>query len=142
MSVEVTSDNVLPGEGLILLLSLGASPPGDPGAAGGHGGNHVEVEGSFDNWTMRQPMQRSGKDFTIVKLLPPGVYQVSVPAVCPHISGVAASALSPLDPFCLAAAFADAFEPRLSITTSNRTTWLKREIESQDSAQDLACAVG
>ena len=49
-------------------------------APGGHGGNHVEVEGSFDNWTMRQPMQRSGKDFTIVKLLPPGVYQVPVPA--------------------------------------------------------------
>ena len=44
--------------------------------SGSHGGNHVEVEGSFDNWTMRQPMQRSGKDFTIVKLLPPGVYQV------------------------------------------------------------------
>mmetsp|Transcript_35251 Transcript_35251/g.78447 ORF Transcript_35251/g.78447 Transcript_35251/m.78447 type:complete len:269 (-) Transcript_35251:625-1431(-) len=40
-----------------------------------HGGNHVEVEGSFDNWTTRQPLQRSGKDFTIIKLLPPGVYQ-------------------------------------------------------------------
>jgi Glycogen recognition site of AMP-activated protein kinase len=38
------------------------------------------VEGSFDNWTTRQPMQRSGKDFTIVKLLPPGVYQVSASA--------------------------------------------------------------
>ena len=36
----------------------------------------MEVEGSFDNWTTRQTMQRSGKDFTIVKLLPPGVYQV------------------------------------------------------------------
>ena len=35
------------------------------------------MEGSFDNWTTRQNMQRSGKDFTIVKLLPPGVYQVS-----------------------------------------------------------------
>ena len=34
------------------------------------------MEGSFDNWTIRQKMQRSGKDFTIVKLLPPGVYQV------------------------------------------------------------------
>ena len=44
--------------------------------AGSHGGNHVEVEGSFDNWTTRQPLQRSGKDFTIIKLLPPGVYQV------------------------------------------------------------------
>mmetsp|Transcript_40877 Transcript_40877/g.105706 ORF Transcript_40877/g.105706 Transcript_40877/m.105706 type:complete len:265 (-) Transcript_40877:416-1210(-) len=40
-----------------------------------HGGEHVEVEGSFDNWTNRQALQRSGKDFTIVKLLPPGVYQ-------------------------------------------------------------------
>ena len=40
---------------------------------GTHGGEHVEVEGSFDNWTTRQTMQRSGKDFTIVKLLPSGV---------------------------------------------------------------------
>lgn len=40
-----------------------------------HGGNHVEVEGSFDNWSTRQPLQRSGKDFTIIKLLLPGVYQ-------------------------------------------------------------------
>lgn len=40
-----------------------------------HGGNHVELEGSFDNWTTRQPLQKSGKDFTIIKLLPPGVYQ-------------------------------------------------------------------
>ena len=35
----------------------------------------MEVEGSFDNWTSRQRMQKSGKDYTIVKLLPPGVYQ-------------------------------------------------------------------
>ncbi|GAX83635.1 hypothetical protein CEUSTIGMA_g11059.t1 [Chlamydomonas eustigma] len=40
-----------------------------------HGGNHIEVEGSFDNWTTRQVLQRSGKESTIVKLLPPGVYQ-------------------------------------------------------------------
>ncbi|KAJ9522251.1 hypothetical protein QJQ45_008078 [Haematococcus lacustris] len=40
-----------------------------------HGGSHVEVEGSFDNWSTRQLLQRTGKDFTIVKLLPPGVYQ-------------------------------------------------------------------
>lgn len=40
-----------------------------------HGGSHVEVEGSFDNWGQRHTMQRSGKDHTIVKLLPPGVYQ-------------------------------------------------------------------
>jgi len=44
--------------------------------AGSHGGGHVEVEGSFDNWTTRQVLQRSGKESTIVKLLPPGVYQV------------------------------------------------------------------
>lgn len=40
-----------------------------------HGGTHVEVEGSFDNWSTRQVLQRTGKDFNIVKLLPPGVYQ-------------------------------------------------------------------
>jgi 5'-AMP-activated protein kinase regulatory beta subunit len=40
-----------------------------------HGGNSVQLEGSFDNWTQRHMMQRSGKDFTLVKLLPPGVYQ-------------------------------------------------------------------
>ena len=45
--------------------------------AGSGGGEIVELEGSFDNWQSRQRMQRSGKDFTLVKLLPPGVYQVS-----------------------------------------------------------------
>ncbi|KAK9836114.1 hypothetical protein WJX81_002381 [Elliptochloris bilobata] len=40
-----------------------------------HGGSSVTVEGSFDSWSTRHVMQRSGKDFTIVKLLPPGVYQ-------------------------------------------------------------------
>lgn len=43
----------------------------------------MEVEGSFDNWTTRQTMQRSGKDFTIVKLLPPGVYQVCIKLALP-----------------------------------------------------------
>ena len=43
---------------------------------GSHGGSDVQVEGSFDNWTTRQVLQRSGKEYTIVKLLPPGVYQV------------------------------------------------------------------
>ncbi|GAB4817836.1 hypothetical protein N2152v2_004882 [Parachlorella kessleri] len=40
-----------------------------------HGGQTVQLEGSFDNWTQRHTMQQSGKDFTLVKLLPPGVYQ-------------------------------------------------------------------
>ena len=40
-----------------------------------HGGNHVELEGSFDNWTTRHVMQQSGKDFNLVKMLLPGVYQ-------------------------------------------------------------------
>lgn len=40
-----------------------------------HGGHHVELEGSFDNWTTRHVMQHSGKDFSLVKLLAPGVYQ-------------------------------------------------------------------
>lgn len=39
------------------------------------GGTNVEVQGSFDNWSTRQALQKSGNDFTIVKLLPPGVYQ-------------------------------------------------------------------
>ena len=39
------------------------------------GGNHVAVEGSWDDWTTRTPMQRQGRDYTLVKLLPPGVYQ-------------------------------------------------------------------
>ena len=43
--------------------------------AGSHGGTHVEVEGSFDNWTTRTLMHRNGKDFTVIKLMQPGVYQ-------------------------------------------------------------------
>lgn len=39
------------------------------------GGSHVEVEGSWDNWSSRTVLQHSGKDFTIIKLLAPGVYQ-------------------------------------------------------------------
>jgi 5'-AMP-activated protein kinase regulatory beta subunit len=49
---------------------------------GSHGGEHVQVEGSFDNWSTRQQLQRSGREFTVIKLLPPGVYQV-----CIHIEG-------------------------------------------------------
>jgi len=40
-----------------------------------HGGESVEVEGSWDNWTSRLSLLKSGKDFTVVKLLMPGVYQ-------------------------------------------------------------------
>ncbi|KAF5180393.1 Snf1-related protein kinase regulatory subunit beta-2 [Thalictrum thalictroides] len=40
-----------------------------------HGGKEVAVEGSWDNWRTKQPLQRSGKDFTIMKVLPSGVYQ-------------------------------------------------------------------
>ena len=41
----------------------------------GAGGTSVELEGSFDNWTSRHVMQKSGRDFSLVKLLAPGVYQ-------------------------------------------------------------------
>ncbi|GHP02897.1 5'-AMP-activated protein kinase beta subunit [Pycnococcus provasolii] len=41
----------------------------------GLGGNHVAIEGSWDDWTTRAPMQRQGREHTLVKLLPPGVYQ-------------------------------------------------------------------
>lgn len=39
------------------------------------GGKEVLVEGSWDDWKTRKPLQRSGKDFTIMKVLPSGVYQ-------------------------------------------------------------------
>lgn len=42
---------------------------------GCHGGESVGVEGSWDNWTTRLPLHKSGRDFSVVKLLPPGVYQ-------------------------------------------------------------------
>lgn len=38
-------------------------------------GKEVSVEGSWDDWKSRKPLQRSGKDFTIMKVLPSGVYQ-------------------------------------------------------------------
>uniref|UniRef100_A0A0C9RW49 TSA: Wollemia nobilis Ref_Wollemi_Transcript_9693_1409 transcribed RNA sequence n=1 Tax=Wollemia nobilis TaxID=56998 RepID=A0A0C9RW49_9CONI len=40
-----------------------------------YGGNDVVVEGSWDNWTSRQPLHRAGKDFTIMLVLPSGIYQ-------------------------------------------------------------------
>ncbi|WOK95940.1 SNF1-related protein kinase regulatory subunit beta-1-like isoform X5 [Canna indica] len=40
-----------------------------------YGGNVVLIEGSWDNWTSRRPMQRSGKDCAILMVLPSGVYQ-------------------------------------------------------------------
>lgn len=44
--------------------------------AGTHGGHDVGLEGSWDGWSTRHVMQRTGKDFTLVKLLSPGIYQV------------------------------------------------------------------
>ncbi|NP_001266176.1 Tau2 [Solanum lycopersicum] len=38
-------------------------------------GKDIAVEGSWDNWKSRNILQRSGKDFTILKVLPSGVYQ-------------------------------------------------------------------
>ncbi|MQM14025.1 hypothetical protein Taro_046952 [Colocasia esculenta] len=39
------------------------------------GGNNVAVEGSWDNWTARRVLERSGKDHSILLVLPSGVYQ-------------------------------------------------------------------
>lgn len=58
-----------------------------------HGGAHVELEGSFDSWTQRYTMQRSGKDFTLVKLLPPGVYQVRAVALHAWAAWMGASSM-------------------------------------------------
>ncbi|ESR59642.1 hypothetical protein CICLE_v10016186mg [Citrus x clementina] len=39
-----------------------------------YGGNEVAVEGSWDNWTSRRILHRSGKDHSILLVLPSGVY--------------------------------------------------------------------
>ncbi|GLT33812.1 hypothetical protein SLA2020_083720 [Shorea laevis] len=39
-----------------------------------YGGNDVAVEGSWDNWTSRKTLQRSGKDHSILLVLPSGLY--------------------------------------------------------------------
>ncbi|XP_027080920.2 SNF1-related protein kinase regulatory subunit beta-1 isoform X2 [Coffea arabica] len=39
-----------------------------------YGGNHVAVEGSWDNWRSRKTLDRSGKDHTIILVLPSGIY--------------------------------------------------------------------
>ncbi|KAI4386181.1 hypothetical protein MLD38_004136 [Melastoma candidum] len=39
-----------------------------------YGGNDVLVEGSWDGWTSRKRMQRCGKDFSILLVLPVGLY--------------------------------------------------------------------
>ncbi|KAL9244354.1 hypothetical protein vseg_018140 [Gypsophila vaccaria] len=38
------------------------------------GGNNVAVEGSWDNWTSRKILQRSGKDHSVLLVLPSGIY--------------------------------------------------------------------
>ncbi|PIN16916.1 Protein involved in Snf1 protein kinase complex assembly [Handroanthus impetiginosus] len=39
------------------------------------GGNNVAVEGSWDNWRTRKILQRSGKDHSILLVLPSGVFR-------------------------------------------------------------------
>mmetsp|Transcript_2118 Transcript_2118/g.3678 ORF Transcript_2118/g.3678 Transcript_2118/m.3678 type:complete len:510 (-) Transcript_2118:225-1754(-) len=39
------------------------------------GGSSVELQGSFDNWHSRQPMQLTHEGHQLMKLLTPGVYQ-------------------------------------------------------------------
>uniref|UniRef100_A0A0D9WI08 Association with the SNF1 complex (ASC) domain-containing protein n=1 Tax=Leersia perrieri TaxID=77586 RepID=A0A0D9WI08_9ORYZ len=42
------------------------------------GGNEVFVEGSWDNWQSRRLLERSGKDYTILLVLPSGVYHYRI----------------------------------------------------------------
>ncbi|EOA21286.1 hypothetical protein CARUB_v10001638mg [Capsella rubella] len=42
------------------------------------GGNDVEVEGSWDNWRSRKKLQKSGKDHSILFVLPSGIYHYKV----------------------------------------------------------------
>ncbi|XP_039043512.1 SNF1-related protein kinase regulatory subunit beta-1-like [Hibiscus syriacus] len=39
-----------------------------------YGGSNVAVEGSWDNWKLRKTLQRSGKDHSILLVLPSGIY--------------------------------------------------------------------
>ncbi|CAM8978543.1 unnamed protein product [Rhodiola kirilowii] len=39
-----------------------------------YGGTKVAVEGSWDNWTSRKTLQKSGKDHSILLVLPSGIY--------------------------------------------------------------------
>lgn len=39
-----------------------------------HGGNSVSVEGTWDNWTSKLMLQRSGKDHALLLVLPPGIF--------------------------------------------------------------------
>ncbi|KAF2298152.1 hypothetical protein GH714_015845 [Hevea brasiliensis] len=39
-----------------------------------YGGNEVFLEGSWDNWMSRKQLQRSGKDHSILLVLPSGIY--------------------------------------------------------------------
>ncbi|OMO61815.1 hypothetical protein COLO4_33328 [Corchorus olitorius] len=39
-----------------------------------YGGKQVAITGSWDNWRTIEPLHSLGKDFIIMKLLPPGVY--------------------------------------------------------------------
>ncbi|PHT66918.1 SNF1-related protein kinase regulatory subunit beta-2 [Capsicum annuum] len=39
-----------------------------------YGGNNVAIQGSWDNWRSRKVLQRSGKDYTILLVLPSGIY--------------------------------------------------------------------
>ncbi|XP_031092632.1 SNF1-related protein kinase regulatory subunit beta-2-like [Ipomoea triloba] len=38
------------------------------------GGNEVAVEGSWDDWQTRDYLQRTDKDFSVMKMLPSGIY--------------------------------------------------------------------
>ncbi|KAM0864228.1 hypothetical protein ACQ4PT_044035 [Festuca glaucescens] len=42
------------------------------------GGNEVFVEGSWDNWTSRRVLERSGKDHAVLLVLPSGIYHYRI----------------------------------------------------------------
>nr|CAB3464867.1 unnamed protein product [Digitaria exilis] len=42
------------------------------------GGNEVFLEGSWDNWASRRALERSGKDHTILLVLPSGLYHYRI----------------------------------------------------------------
>lgn len=57
------SDHIPPEQGIPVILTWN------------HGGNEVVVEGSWDNWTSRKTLHRSGKDHSILLVLQSGIYR-------------------------------------------------------------------
>uniref|UniRef100_A0ACD5TA17 Uncharacterized protein n=1 Tax=Avena sativa TaxID=4498 RepID=A0ACD5TA17_AVESA len=63
---DQSTNNNPPGKGIPTLITWS------------QGGNEVFVEGSWDNWTSRKVLERSGKDHAVLLVLPSGIYHYRI----------------------------------------------------------------